>query len=452
MSKRNFILLIIILIIAIIGFFVFLYFNQPVNTTGENTTGGTNFFSQFNPFGNSKTTPPVTTPPVNVSGYVPPIASATAKLIKVSSMPIAGFTVYQKERLKEINPTPTLPLSGEGAVVSPPAKGGSGGLKPATAPLTEFAPSLRYVARATGNIYESFADKIEERQFSGTIIPKVYEAYFGNKGTSVIMRYLKTDNQTIETFLGTLPKEYLGADTTTVNNVTGSFLPENIEDVSLSPDTVNVFYLFNIGDNMAGTTLNLLTNKKTQIFTSPFTEWLPSWSNTKIITLTTKPASGIPGYVYKIDATTGKNLTEIFGGINGLTTLPSPDGKLVLYSDDSLSLFVYHLDTKVSDLLGVKTLPEKCVWGNASDIIYCAVPKLISAGAYPDSWYQGEVSFSDQFWKIDIKTGNATMLLDPSTVLGGSDIDGIKLALDADENYLFFVNKKDSYLWEYSLK
>ena len=203
---------------------------------------------------------------------------------------------------------------------------------------------------------------------------------------------------------------------------------------------------------MTGATMNLTTDKKTQIFNSPFTEWLPQWGNNKTISLTTKPSSGIPGYVYRMDATTGKNLTEIFGGINGLTTLPSPDGKLILYGDDTLSLYIYHLDTKVSDLLGVKTLPEKCVWGKTSDIVYCAVPKLPALALYPDAWYQGEVSFSDQFWKIDIKTGNTTMLLDPTTVAGGSDIDGIKLALDTSGNYLFFVNKKDSFLWEFSLK
>jgi hypothetical protein len=43
------------------------------------------------------------------------------------------------------------------------------------------------------------------------------------------------------------------------------------------------------------------------------------------------------------------------------------------------------------------------------------------------------------------------MLADPAAI-SGEEIDGIKLALDADENYLFFVNKKDSFLWEYSLK
>ena len=88
-------------------------------------------------------------------------------------------------------------------------------------------PALRYVARATGNIYETFADKIEEQKFSGTVIPQIYEALFGNKGQSVIMRYLKGDGRTIETFVSNLPKELLGADTTVVNEIKGSFLPEN---------------------------------------------------------------------------------------------------------------------------------------------------------------------------------------------------------------------------------
>jgi hypothetical protein len=148
----------------------------------------------------------------------------------------------------------------------------------------------------------------------------------------------------------------------------------------------------------------------------------------------------------------GKNLNEVLGSINGLTTLTSPDGKLILYGDDSLSLSVYHTDTKVSNLLGIKTLPEKCVWGHKSDTLYCAAPKIISPSQYPDSWYKGEVSFNDQFWKIDLTTGNTTMLVDPMTVTGNQEIDGIKLALDAGENYLFFVNKKDSFLWELSIK
>ncbi len=44
------------------------------------------------------------------------------------------------------------------------------------------------------------------------------------------------------------------------------------------------------------------------------------------------------------------------------------------------------------------------------------------------------------------------MISDLSSINGIEDMDNIKLALDENANYLFFVNKKDSYLWELSLK
>ncbi len=464
MSKRNFILLIIILIIVIITVFGFLYFRQSPPVPGEDNIG-TNFISQFNPFGvpmpdvaGSKANPNVP----NGTSSTPPATSGTGTLKKISSMPIAGFTVFSKERLSA--PVPILPSpSGEVPTGTLPSKGKVGSGTP-TPPLTEFMPALRYVERATGNIYQTFVDKIEEKKFSTTIIPMVYEAVFGNKGQSVIMRYLKGDAKTIITFVGSLPKEFLGADTTVSNEIKGIFLPEDIKDMSLSGDANNIFYLFtsgnNLGDNMIGATLNLLTNKKVQVFDSPFTEWLSLFPNNKMVTFTTKPASGIPGYMYALDPNNKNyNFNKILGNINGLTTLTSPNGKLILYSNDNLSLNVYHTDTKVSDLLGIKTLSEKCVWNKTSDVIYCSVPKLPGLILYPDSWYQGEISFADQIWKIDVKTGNATMIADPNAIsggfaspAGGEDIDGIKLALDNGENYLFFVNKKDSFLWGLSLK
>ncbi|MFA6520112.1 MAG: hypothetical protein WCT44_00720 [Candidatus Paceibacterota bacterium] len=453
MSKRNFILLIIILAIVLVGFFAFLFSqrNIPPGEEGE----GTNFLSQFNPFGNGGKKPPTTPPPpTDISGYEPnPSDILAVKLKKVSSMPIAGFTVYKKERLVDVPvPVTTTPPAETTTEETPPTtKAATETAKP-TPPLTEFVSALRYVDRATGNVYQTFADKIQERKFSTTTIPKVYEALFGNKGNSVIMRYLKGDDKTIITFVGNLPEELLGGDTTENNEIKGAFLPEDVKDVSLLGDGSGLFYLFNVKENAVGATLNLTNNKKVQVFVSQFTEWLSLYPNNKIITLTTKPASSVPGYMYSVD-TSGKGLmTQVLGNIRGLTTLMSPSGKLVLYGDSGLSLGVYHTDTKVSDSVGVRTLPEKCVWGSVSDILYCAVPTSTPSGTYPDSWYQGEVSFSDQIWKIDLATGTSTMIADPATVVGGEDIDGIKLMLDAEENYLFFVNKKDSFLWELGLK
>ena len=462
MSKRNLILLIVVLGILVIGALGFLYFYQP-QSKNINTAGDTNFFANFLPFGKSTTTiPNNVTPPTDVSGYVPPIETQTSdvKLKKVSTFPIAGFGVFMKERFKDIaNPNPVVTPTPDTTTIIPvttpdTTKKGAKVVTPKlpvpVAPPTEFMPALRYVNRATGNIYQTFADKIDERRFSNTTIPKVYEAFFGNKGQSVVMRYLK-DNKTIETFVGDLPKEYLGADSVGTSQITGIFLPENISDMSVSPDSSQIFYLFDVGDSVAGITLALQTSTKVQVFDSPFTERLSSWSNNKIITVTTKPSASVPGYAYAIN-TDKKDINKILGGINGLTTLTSPDEKMVLYSNNNLSLNIFNITTGASTPVGIKTLSEKCVWGIASDVIYCAVPKFIDPGQYPDSWYQGEISFSDEVWKIDPVTGNTTKILDPVSIQNGEDIDGIKLSLDDAQNYLFFVNKKDSYLWELNLK
>ncbi|MCE9549254.1 hypothetical protein K8Q98_02535 [Candidatus Nomurabacteria bacterium] len=264
------------------------------------------------------------------------------------------------------------------------------------------------------------------------------------------MRYLNTDNVTIETFLGNIPKEVLGADTSGENEIKGSFLPQNITDMSIAPDGLKAFYLLNIGESGVGTSLTLADNKKNQIFDSPFTEWLSLWPNSKMITLTTKPSGTVLGYMYMIDPVV-KKLVKVLGDIAGLTTLASPNAKLVVFSNNNLQLSTYDIATKISTSLGVRTLSEKCVWNKLSIIVYCAVPKSISTAVYPDAWYKGEVSFSDQIWKIDTTNGNTEMLIDPSLVDGGEEVDGIKLGLDENEQYLFFVNKKDSILWELKL-
>ena len=453
MSKRNFILLIIVLGIVAISIVGFLYFNQGT-PTGEESTG-TNFISHFNPFGTGKpaTSSNDSNSPVDVSGYQPPVDTQVPNsgFTKISSMPIAGFTLFMKERLKEI-PPPTVVT--DTTTTTSPATTPKKTTKP-TPPPTEFALALRYVEKATGNIYQTFVDKISERKFSGTLIPKVYDAYFGNSGQSVTMRYLKPDGKTIETFVGNLPKEVLGGDTTELSDIKGSFLPNDVKDLTTSPDNSKLFYLFingtGDGESIIGTTLNFGDSKKVQVFNSPFTEWLSQWPSSNTITLSTKPSANIPGYMYALDLTK-KSLIKVLGNINGLTTLTSPSGKSVLYADSSLALALYHTDTRGAELLGLKTLPEKCVWGKVNDVVYCAVPKLVETGEYPDAWYQGKVSFNDQFWKIDVKTGTTTLIFDPATLNTGEEVDATKLSMDDGEKYLFFINKKDSYLWKLDLK
>ena len=415
MHTRNVVLLIIVLIIITLGVFAFMYFRQPDIEIREEE--GTNFIASFWPFGKDETKTPVETEtPSDVSGYEPEeeIQDTTIKLKKISSMPVAGYGVFMKERYGETE--------------------------------KELIPYVRYADRIYGNTYQTFADNIDERKFSSTIIPTLHEVFFGNGGESLIMRYLKEDGKTIETFAGSLPKEVLGGDTTKENELTGSYLPENISFVSISPNSSKLFYLFPIGEEIIGTTAGMDGENKIQVFDSAFTEWIPDWANDRMISLTTKPSAGVLGYMYAVDPLT-KEFTKILGDVNGLTTLTSPSGKLILYSDNNLSLNIFNRTTRETKGMAVRTLPEKCVWSNTADIIYCAVPKFVGSSFFPDTWYQGETSFSDEIWKIDAVNGNSTQLADPSTIGTMEEIDAVNLQIDDTEKYIFFVNKKDSYLW-----
>ncbi|MEK7175582.1 MAG: hypothetical protein AAB693_02140 [Patescibacteria group bacterium] len=502
MSNRNFILLIIILTIATAGVFIYFYFN-PIKTKTVETSPDIDFFSEFNPFKKKKVTPPKKDEPITSEKI--PEAKKDILLKKISSMPIAGFTVFQKEVLKKAKESfgsPTYPVS-PGSLTSQNLKEDDvemsdeelnkeiddliseasikknleinlkikSQLNATGSTETEFVPALRYVARADGNIYQTFADEIKEVKFTDTVVPKVYEAYFGNNGESVIMRYLKNEAN-IETFMGALPKEkfldksdFPSTDksdfpkTSQNMKIIGSFLPENILDVSVKPATSltppytssEIFYLLKIPGEVLGIISNLFNNKKLEIFDSQFTEWLSQWPNQKIISLTTKPSARVLGYMYIIDPDK-KDFNRILGNINGLTTLMSPDGNFVLYSGNNLLLQSYNIETKTSTSLGIKTMPEKCVWAKNNIEIYCSIPNSVGGGEYPDIWYQGEISFTDQIFKINTETGKTNLLVDPISIEGGENIDGIKLALDENENYLFFVNKKDSFLWQLKIK
>jgi hypothetical protein len=146
MSKRNFILLIIVLIIILLGVVGYWYMlAQKPPTTSEKAPG---FLAKFNPFSPSPLpTPLPTATPSSEGGNTTPVPASNQKLIKVSNLSVAGYGVFDKERL-------IINDSGGDAA---PTTG-----KP-LAPKTEFVAALRYVERATGNIFETFATLLSRK-------------------------------------------------------------------------------------------------------------------------------------------------------------------------------------------------------------------------------------------------------------------------------------------------
>lgn len=437
-------LIIISIILIILGGGVFWYMssqNQKVDpVTGKTTNDFKSFFSFGDGTNNSNTQDTK-----GADGEVLPSDTGViddssgvnkGKFKQVTDFAVAGVVTFTDTRPSENEVSkPTDTTAEAGALVVPTTNKTT----KVELPKIDIVPALRFVARSNGHIYGQYLDTLAAAKISNTTIPTIYEAIFANEGQFIMYRYLDETTDKIQSFIGTL-----GGSTS------GSFLPENIQSVSAAPSGSQFFYLIPIGNDIAGYVGSFTDTNKTQIFTSAFTEWIPQWAQANTIFMTTKPSYLFSGSMYALNKLTG-GFTKVFGGVYGLTTLASTTSNLVLYSSASNggpTLGLYNLTSHSFTPLGVNTLSEKCVWsGNGVDI-YCAVPNEIPSGQYPDSWYQGLVSFNDSIVKIN------TVSLSSNTVFNTAEINAIdatNLTLSPDEKTLFMINKKDSTLWSLDL-
>jgi hypothetical protein len=435
MSKK-FIILISILILIIVLFFGFSYLTKDSTNTNQNTeSSNKNFFADIFNFGNITQNETVN----NIVDFVTGnneekegVIEEEKKLYKISSMPVTGYGILDKEIYIEV---PDL--------LPEEVDFNEGNQTQVEEPKTEFISVIRYADKSNGNIYENQINKREERKYSETEIFKVHESFFTN--TNIVMRYLK-NNDTIITFLGEISKDTIGGDSGNAHEIFGSFLPENIKDISISKEKNQVFYLTNSKDGVIG---NLINEKgeKVQVFNSSFSEWNSHFPNKDYLVLNTRPSGLVDGFAYLLNLK-NKDFNKILGNIKGLTTLVNNTLSTILYADNNLSIKLFDITREEARNLRIRTHTEKCVWGNNNITLYCAIPKEIQAGLiYPDAWYQGEVSYNDEIWKINTETGAKTKLIDPNTLYENETIDAVNLSLDKNEKTLFFMNKVDSYLW-----
>ena len=311
---------------------------------------------------------------------------------------------------------------------------------------------IRYIDRGKGHIYETTDQSLEETKISNATIPKVIESVWAPNGQSLIMRYVKEDTDSIFSLSASIVNATTSQDISKILKTV--FLPSNISQLAMNPSGDKIFYLINDGGESVGIISKIDGTQKKEVFKSPVREWLALWPNAETITLATKPSSTAPGYLFFIDSRTGAE-NKILGAINGLTALTSSSTKNILYSessDGSIKLAQVNTKTGLDRGLSFKTLPEKCVWSKKNDTIaYCAVPNIIASGDYPDIWYQGLMSFTDSVWKFDTKTNSSELIFNIQRETG-DEIDIINPFISVDDDYLFFMNKKDLTFWSLALK
>lgn len=481
-NKQKKIFIITFIIVGILIVFGFFWFNRGSKNTPETELP---WYQQFNPFGTSENIGQPTGPDGGVDlGTGTETSALKSRLFKITDFAVSGVSITTERSLIENSLEPKeiqVPISSntkEGiakiqqilnknvTLAKPLIENGvidqattealktyqkekglpvTGKIDKDTAPTFtetktisgeaeyEVLPAIRYVERKNGHLYKMLEKDRSSEKISNSTIPRIYEAFFNKEGNTTIYRYLSNEN-TVNTFLATLGKP------------TGEYLPVNITDISVSKDQNRFFYLVKSNNSTTGIVRNFETGASQNIFNHQFTEWLSDWDNKGNIYLTTKPSFVAPGNMYLLSQS-NKTLKKIIGGINGLTTKISPDGKRVLYSSSEnkgprLMAFIEE-GRKFIDL-DTYGLADKCVWSLDSINVYCFVPNTIKGKQYPDSWYQGIVSFDDFLVKINTNNGESITYVNSIEEI---PVDGYNLSLNKEENTIYFINKKDYTLW-----
>lgn len=288
--------------------------------------------------------------------------------------------------------------------------------------------TVRFVEQGTGHVYQIGYDGTEETLIGNTTIPQAVEAIFAPEGSRVaISRFVENTRETLVQQLG-------------VETATGYTLPRNAREITFTHDSEELRYILAQDSSASGYAYSFSGGTSTTLFTIPLRDIRMQWGETPYVYTT--PTAKQLGYVYKIRKNT---LEYVTAGAYGLMPIPFTGGMAVtvLTKGKPVSSIV----ATSSNSLVMTIVPEKCVPSSKKEgVLYCASPKEIPDGDFPDDWYKGKVSFNDMLWSIDALRGNAMVLSDFSTE-SGREIDVAKMGIDPSERYIYFINKNDNTLW-----
>lgn len=299
-----------------------------------------------------------------------------------------------------------------------------------------------FADRSSGNLYE-ITPQNELARLTGETLSDIREIYWGKDkvGDRVIISRTQV-NQPV-----TMSGLIVRSSSTDLGTLNSQILSIGISSVAISPEGNQFFTLEPTADGIVGYLNDWTGKNKKKSWSFPFSDWQAAWPKANLISLQTRASANDLGYLYFLDLNTS-SFTKILSGVPGLTAKVSPDGQRIIFSRSGLGkfeLYSYDVATKKTNSLGVNTLPEKCIWQD-SDILYCAVPRSIPNGLYPDNWYQGKITFVDDLWKVDLKQ-KTTVLLIPIK----SPYDLVNLAVAPKRGWLYAISKTDSSVQSFSL-
>ena len=337
-------------------------------------------------------------------------ASITAKLFKISTAPVAGF----------------IALAQSSTTV------------------------VRFVDRGTGNIFDAMLPAgdggvLAKTRVTNQTLPQIYEAWFAPTGQVALFRTLD-DSDVVKNVAVTINKP-AASSSDAFSKLSMTSLIGSID--SLSAAGTSLYY--EALDSGALLSSDFNGQKVKTWWNSRFPSWRTSRLGANML-IFTKPSATMPGAAYSL--TSSGALTKLAGPLNGLDALGNASGSYFLYSYNdggNTRLFASATKGTLTEIIPA-TFADKCVWSaQAKQIFFCAAPSNGIGGNEPDSWYQGKTHFSDDLWRFDASTGQATVLTQPNKEFG-VNLDVSNSALSPDESYMIFMNKTDLSLWALRLR
>lgn len=301
--------------------------------------------------------------------------------------------------------------------------------------------AVNYIERQSGNVYSYLVHAGTLTRTSNRTLPGIQAAAWLPNASLAFVRYLSgTDFSTINSYA--LPAS---------SSADGFFLPQDLSDIAVS--STSVLTLASGANGSIASLSHTDGTHSTEIFTTPLSSVSVSFAGKNHYLVYTKPSATLLGVAYIVDSK--GNFSSIAGPLPGLVAKASPSGKWVLvsYSNNGvMQMELINVATRQSIPLPIATIADKCTWTADDSVIYCGVPVNPPTGLnYPDDWYQGAVSFSDQIWKIEVSGRYAQLVLDFSKENNNTPLDAEALAVDPLGTTLVFINKNDGSLWSYSL-
>lgn len=417
MQRKTLIILFVILLVLIgIGIFVMLQKSGPQGS--ETDSGGGGFLSNLIPFGSSgndenNTIREGANSILEGEDVVIPTGSSFGNILQLTNTSVSGF-------ISSTSPDGTT--------------------------------FVRYIDKASGNIFDVDLKSLNSTRITNTTLPGIEEVVWHKNGEHFVLRFLN-ENDVIKTFLGKI-REHESASPGDVGAIEGTFLKDNIITIVDNPSGDTFLYLTPDQLNAQVFISGFKDLEEEFVFHTDFSEWRLDWNNEDSLVAVPRSTKFAEGFVYTINLDSGR-FEKVFGGNLGLYAIGNSSGNRYLYSESVSNAFftnLFQLSPREKIDVGLTTLVDKCVWSNLYEhIAYCAVPTEIITAEYPDMWYQGVVSFDDVLWEINAEENMYRELTNPN-LSANQSIDAIEFSLDRNEEYLFFVNKKDSTLWSLKLE